>query len=266
MSPAAVPVPLKAVALPVEHGGWGLLVEPIVLGLVIAPSAAGLSLGGAALAAFLVRHPLRLVLLDRRKGARHPRTALAERFVVFYGALALALAALALPLARAPFWPALALGIVPAVVALGFDLRGRSREALAEAAGGVALGASASAIALAGGAAAGIAFGAWALVALRSVTAILYVRARLRLDRGLAAAIPSTLASHAAAVAGTVLLATGGWGPWMGVAALVVLLLRAACGLSSRRSRLRPQALGYREMGWGFGTLVLIAVGYRLGL
>jgi hypothetical protein len=266
VSPTAVPVPVKAVALPIEHGGWGLLVEPIVLGLVIAPSAAGLSLGGAALAAFLARHPLRLVLMDRRKGARHPRTVLAERFVVLYGALALALVALALPLAQAPFWPALALGTVPALVTLGFDLRGRSREALAETAGGAALGASASAIALAGGAAAGVAFGAWALVVLRGVTAVLYVRARLRLDRGLPAAIPSTLASHAVAVVGAVLLAAGGWGPWLGVAALVLLLLRAAAGLSSWRPRLRPQALGYREMGWGFGTLALIAVGYRLGL
>jgi hypothetical protein len=259
-------VPWKAVALPVEHGGWGLLVEPVALGLVIAPSAAGLSLGGAALAAFLARHPLRLVLLDRRRGARHPRTVLAERFVVLYGVLALALVVLALPLARAPFWAAVALAMVPALVALGFDLHGRSREALAETAGGVALGASVSVITLAGGAAGAIAFGAWALVALRSVTAVLYVRARLRLDRGLPAAIPSALASHAAAVAGASLLAVGGWGPWLGVAALVLLLLRAAYGLSSRRSRLRPQVLGYREMGWGFGTLVLIAVGYRLGL
>jgi len=37
-------VPWKAVALPAEHGGWGLLAEPVVLGLVSAPSAAGICL------------------------------------------------------------------------------------------------------------------------------------------------------------------------------------------------------------------------------
>jgi len=263
--PSPSSVPWKAVALPVEHGGWGFLVEPIILGLVLAPSAAGVCIGGAAVAAFLARHPLRLVLMDRRKGARHPRTALAERFVLFYGAVALALVALAFPLARAPFWPALALGVPPALVALAYDLRGRSREALPEATGGVALGASVAAIALAGGVAVAPAFGAWALLALRGVTAILYVRARLRLDRELPAGIPLTLASHIAAIAAAVLLAAAGWGPWLGVLALALLLLRAAHGLSSRRPRLRPQALGFREMGWGLVTLVLLAVGYRLG-
>ncbi len=265
--PAATPpVPWKTVALPVEHGGWGFLVEPVVLGLVLAPSAAGFCLAGAAVAVFLVRHPLRLVLLDRRKRARYPRTALAERFVLFYGAVALALASLAVPLARAPFWPAIALGIPPALVALAYDLRGRSREALPETVGGVALGASVSAIALAGGVAAGPAFGAWALLGLRGVTAILYVRARLRLDRGLPAGIPLALASHGAGIAGAVGLAAAGWGPWLGVLALSLMLFRAAHGLSSRRPQLRPRALGFRELGWGLVTLVLLAVGYRLRL
>jgi hypothetical protein len=259
-------VPWKTVALPVEHGGWGFLVEPVVLGLVLAPSAAGFCLGGAAVAAFLARHPLRLVLMDRRRGARHPRTVLAERFVLFYGAVALALVALAALLARAPFWPAIALGIPPALVALVYDLRGSSREALPESAGGVALGASVAAIALAGGVAAGPAFGAWALLALRGVTAILYVRARLRLDRGLPAGIPLALASHTVGIAGAVLLAAAGWGPWLGGLALFLMLLRAAHGLSSRRPQLRPKALGFRELGWGLVTLVLLAVGYRLGL
>jgi hypothetical protein len=259
-------VPWRTVALPVEHGGWGFLVEPVVLGLVLAPSAAGFCLAGAAVAAFLVRHPLRLVLLDWRKRARYPRTALAERFVLLYGATALSLVTLAAALARAPFWPAIALGAPPAVVALLYDLRGRSREALPEAAGGVALGASASAIALAGGLPAGPAFGAWALLALRGVTAILFVRARLRLDRGLPAGIPQALGSHGAAVAGSIGLARAGWGPWLGVLALVLMLLRAAHGLSPRRPSLRPQALGFRELGWALVALALFAVGYRLPL
>ena len=268
MSPIAgsPPVPWKTVALPVEHGGWGFLVEPVVLGLVLAPSAAGFCLAGAAVAAFLVRHPLRLVLLDRRKRARYPRTALAERFVLLYGALALALVALAAVLARSPFWLAIVLGAPLAMVALLYDLRGRSREALPETAGGVALGASAAAIALAGGVPAGPAFGAWALLALRGVTAILYVRARLRLDRGLPAGIPLALTTHAAGIAGAVGLAAVGWGPWLGVLALFLMLVRAAHGLSSRRPPLRPKALGFRELGWALVTLVLLAVGYRLPL
>jgi hypothetical protein len=48
------------------------------------------------------------------------------------------------------------------------------------------------------------------------------------------------------------------------VAAFAILLIRAAWGLSQRRRVVRPQVLGFQEMGFGLLTLVLLAVGYRL--
>ena len=214
-------VPWRAVALPAEHGGWGFLTEPVALGLVLAPSAAGLCLALAALAAFLARHPLRLWLIDRRKSIRYPRTALAERVFAAYAAAALALAAAAFALASSPFWLPLAVAAPIGLVALAFDARGRSREALPEAAGAVALGASAAAIALAGGAPAAFAWGAWALLALRAVTSVLYVRARIRLDRGLAAGPRAVHAGHAAALAAATGLASVGLGALAGAGRLL---------------------------------------------
>ncbi len=255
----------KAVALPAEHGGWGFLAEPVVLGLVLAPSVAGALLALAALAGFLCRHPLRLVFLDRRRGVRYPRTAWAERFLAGYSGLALVLLAAAFTASRVPFWPALAAAAPIGLVALAFDALGRSREALPEATGAVALGASATAIALAGGAAAGLAWGAWALLALRAVSSVLYVRARIRLDRGLAAGPRVALAGHALALAAAAGLARAGQAPWLASAAFLVLLARAAWGLSPWRRRVRPQVLGFQELGYGVLTLALLALGYRLG-
>jgi hypothetical protein len=259
-------VPWKTVALPAEHGGWGFLVEPMVLGLVLAPSAAGVCLALAALAGFLARHPLRLRLSDRRKRVRYPRTALAERFLAGYAGLALLLLAAALALAPAPFWPALAVAAPIGLAALAFDALGRSREVLPEAAGAIALGASATAIALAGGAPASLAWGAWALLALRALTSVLYVRARIRLDRGLAAGPRAVLAAHAAALAVAAGLASAGWAPWLAPAAFFVLFARAAWRLSSRRRPVRPQTLGFQELACGLLTLALLATGYRLEL
>jgi hypothetical protein len=253
------------VALPAEHGGWGFLAEPVVLGLVLAPSSAGGCLAFAALAGFLSRHPLRLWLLDRRKGVRHPRTALAERFFVGYAALAALLLAGAFALAEAPFWPALALAAPSGLLALGFDARGRSREALPELSGAVALGASAAAIALAGGAPPGVALGAWALLALRAITSVLYVRARIRLDRGQTAGPGVVLAGHAAALAAAAALARSAWAPWLASGAFLLLLARAAWGLSPLRRRVRPQVLGFQELGFGLLTLTLLVVGYHVG-
>jgi hypothetical protein len=254
------------VALPVEHGGWGFLVEPVVLGLALAPSWAGACLALAALFAFLVRHPLRLALMDRRRAARYPRTAAAERLALGYLVLALVFLLLALLLARVALLGPLLLAAPAALLALVYDIRGRSREALPEAAGAVALGASTTAIGLAGGLASGPAFGAWILLGLRAVPAVLYVRARLRLDRRLPAGRGLALGAHGLAIGGAAALAVEAWGPWLAVVALALLLVRASLGLSSRRPRLRPRQLGLREMGWGLLTLMLLVVGYRGGL
>jgi hypothetical protein len=264
-SPARPAVTWKPVALPAEHGGWGFLAEPVVLGLVLAPSTAGACLALAALAGFMARHPLRLWLLDRRKGVRYPRTALAARFFLGYVGLASLLFAGAFALKIAPFWPALALSAPIGLMALGFDARGRSREALPEASGAVALGASAAAIALAGGAPPAVAWGAWALLALRAVTSVLYVRARIRLDRGLSAGPGGVVAGHAAALAAAAALARSAWAPWLATGAFLVLLARAAWGLSPRRRRVRPQVLGFQELGFGLLTLTLLVVGYHVG-
>jgi hypothetical protein len=72
----------RAVAMPSEHGGWGLTLEPVLLGLVVAWSGAGVALGVAAFAAFLVRTPLKLVAVDLRRGRWLDRSRLALRIAI----------------------------------------------------------------------------------------------------------------------------------------------------------------------------------------
>ena len=53
--------------------------------------------------------------------------------------------------------------------------------------------------------------------------------------------------------------------PWLAVAALAVLLLRSLHGLTLART-VRPQAVGFQEMGYGLGSALAIGLGYALGL
>jgi hypothetical protein len=253
----------RSVALPAEHGGWGLLGEPIALGLALAPSVAGVCLAVAAVAAFLARHPLRLVMIDRRKRLRYPRTAVAERFLLGYSGITLAFLVAGLSLSGSAVWPVLGVAAPVGLLALVHDALGRSREVVAETAGAVALCASASAVALAGGFPVGLAWGAGLLLALRAIASVLYVRARIRLDRGIPAAPWLALAAHALALVATLVLARLAWAPWVAAAAFAVLLLRAAWCLSPRRGAVRPQTLGYQELAFGLLTLAVLALGYR---
>ena len=76
---------VRSVAVPSEHGGWGLTLEPGLLGLLVAPSAAGALLAIAALIAFVSRTPLKVVLVDRWRGRRLERTVIAARVVLITG-------------------------------------------------------------------------------------------------------------------------------------------------------------------------------------
>src|SRR5262245_2806677 len=88
-------IQLKPLALPTEHGGWGLLAEPVALGLLAAPSMAALGVGWAAIAAFLAHQPLKLVLADWLRHGTSPRTPWALGYAVAYGIMALGGLALA---------------------------------------------------------------------------------------------------------------------------------------------------------------------------
>jgi hypothetical protein len=267
VSPAdeASGINLRAVALPVEHGGWGMLGAPLLLGLLVAPSAAGLGVALLAVGGFLTHHPAKLLLADRRRGAAPTRrTSAALGFVALYlsvSGVGLVVAARGQP----GWWVPLAVAAPLAGVQLAYDARLQSRQLLPEIMGAVALGSVAAAEIRAAGLALATGLAAWSLVAAKAAGAVLYVRARLRHDRGLAAQRTTAVAFHLGAVVQAVLLARAGYGPWLAVPAFALLLARAAYGLWRVHPRVRPQVVGIHEMAYGLSFVLLLAVGYAIG-
>lgn len=259
-------IKLKTVALPAEHGGWGFLLEPILLGLLVAPSWAGLLIGLGMFAMFLTRHPLKMAVNDRRRGRRYVRTALAERFVVAYSAAILAFLAGALLLTDLRVFLPLALALPLMVIQLYYDLTNRSRSVLPELIGPVGLAAASSSIALAGGWALADALPLWGIIAARAVPSVLYVRARLRLEHGKPVSAWPSLAAHLLGMAGVALLAALGDAPWLPIIVFVLLLGRAALGLSSRRKSVAPKVIGFREIAYGLLVVASTAAGYAAGI
>lgn len=264
-APATPALPLKSVALPAEHGGWGLAAEPVLIGLAVGPGPAACGVGIAFLAGFLLHHPAKLVLADLRRGARYPRTRAAWRFGAAYALAAAGGLALAAAFAQGPFWVPLAAALPVALVQLGYDAQNRSRHVVPELAGAAALAAAAPAGLLASGWSAAAAASLWLVIAGRGIASVLYVRARLRRDRGQpGSSVAAPLGAHAALVAATLALATAGLVPMLAVTVACLLLARAAWGLSARHRVVRPQAVGFQELGWGVTTALLLVAGYRL--
>ncbi len=255
----------KAVALPPEHGGWGFLIEPLLLGLFVAPSWAGVSLALGVTGASLLRQPLKIVWQDRRGRRRYARTALAERFVALYGALMVA-----------GFGGAVALGGVRVVlpflfavplagVALYSYAQNRGRDLWPEMAGASVLALSAFGMGLGGGKRLGTAAALWLIPLARNLSSVLYIRARIRLDKGQPFTRTPTVLAHLGGLALVGALAALGYAPWLAVVVMGVLLARAVHGLSPYRQRVRVQTIGFLEVFYGLLTVAFTAVGYALG-
>jgi len=254
-------VRLRTVALPVEHGAWGFLLEPALLGLLVAWSSAGVALVIAGLAAIVLQTPLSLALSDVRRRRVYPRTGLAWRFVALYGVILGAAVAVAIVLAGTPAILVPALIAVPlALGQLWFDAHGRSREFAPEVLGALAIGSLAACIAVAAGWSIVAALGLWALLAARSVPTIAYVRARLRLERGHTVDPTRVWAMHLLALALVAVAVAFTDLAWLVLVPYVALAGRAALGVSRLRVSVPAKVIGFRELGFGVALVALLAL------
>ncbi|MGK2859368.1 MAG: YwiC-like family protein [Thermoanaerobaculia bacterium] len=256
-------VRLRRIAVPIEHGGWGFLLEPIVLGFALESSVRGGWLAVAACATFLIRQPMKVWWSDFAAGRTHPRSGVAVGVAAVYGAIAVASLVLAFRHSIAAALPLLLAG--PLVVGLvWFDARGKSRDIVPELVGPVALASVAASMLMLGGRSLPVALAVWGLLSLRGVPSVLYVRSRLRLEYGRETSRVLPVAAHAAAIAAALWLAKLGLAPFWVVPLYAILLLRAAAGLSALRRKATAKAVGFSEIGWGAVAVLWIALAFRL--
>ena len=255
--------PIRAVAMPSEHGGWGLTIEPGLLGLLVAPSLAGACLAAAALVLFVLRTPLELALVDRRRHRRLPRTRLAERVAAAETALLAVLVAVAAITAHDGRWWIPAVVAAPLVaVELAYDIRSRRRRLVPELTGAVAIAAVAAAVVIAGDGDPRLAAGLWLILAARVTTSIPHVRAQIDRLHGRDWQPGLILASDLAAVvvAGVAVVLDGRI--IVGAAVLVAVVV------VQQVRRCRPVApvkiIGVSQMVLGFVVVMAAAVGVAL--
>ncbi len=254
---------LKSVALPASYGSWSLVSEPILLGLLVAPSGAGLLIAFTGLLTFVLNQPLKIIIADRQRGRQYARTRLAIRVALVYALLA-ALCFLAL------IWAVGLLPLLPLLLALPllgiflvYDLR-PSRSMQAELSAPAGFSAIAASIALAASWELPPAFALWVVMIARSVPAVLYVRARLRLAKGQPARQAPVIGAHMLALVVIAALIILGLAPPTALLAFLILLLRASLGLSPYRRSYNPMTLGWIETATGLFAVLLIAIGYWL--
>lgn len=245
----------RSVAVPTEHGGWALTLEPALLGLLIAPSGAGVAIGIAALFGFMARTPSKVVLVDRWRRRRLPRTTTAARIAVAEIVAIVVLLAVATASGVRSFWIPLLIAAPLVTVQLWFDMRSRSRRLAPELAGTIGIASVAAAIVLAGGGAVAVAVGAWMLMAARAVASLPFVRYQLsRMSSRPQPRWPAELAELVGILAAVVGAALG-WISWPAVAVLVGMVVLQM--VLARVPSPRAAVVGVIQLVVGLGLVVV---------
>jgi hypothetical protein len=260
-------VPLKTIALPNEHGAWGLWLEPALLGMLLAPSWSGTGLVLASLAALFLQHPLSIFLTDKRRGRVFPRTHVALQLAGFYSIfVVLGLTLTGLTTTSFLFLLPLGLAAPLALVQLEYKTRNKGRSLWAELAGATAMSALAPSLLLLGGYSLMAASAIGLLLLMRSLPSVLYVRARLRLERGEKADQLTPLIGSIAACGVAALLVYTKLLPVLVLPVMVVLFIRAAFGLSMMRRPIKARTVGMLELAYGLMVVLAVSLGNTLNL
>lgn len=257
---------LKGVALPAEHGSWGFLFEPIVIGMLIAPSVAGLFLSVAAIGAFLTRFPLKLLVLDLRRGKLSARTKTVRKFVLIYGFITFFFFLLTIKTSEVNFLLPLIIALPLAIWQLTADFKNKSRTPFAEISGATALASVAACLTIIDGWSLSKSLAVWVILITRIVPSIFYVRAKIKIIHGQTPQKFSVILLHLAGLLIVCLLVWKNISPILALTAVFVLLIRAIHGLSNYSKTITAKAVGIREVIYGTLLTVALAVGYSFNL
>ncbi len=232
----------------------------MLLGLIVAFSWPGLAIGLAAVVAFLLRTPVKLAAVDRRRHRSLARTRLAVR-VALAELGVLCLLAVAAVLGAGTAWLLPVVVALPLVgVELWFDVRSRSRRLVPELAGAIGIAAVVAAIVIAGAGDGRLAVALWMVVAARALASIPYVRTQIVRMRRESVELRTTDLLQVAAASLAAIAALVDPAVWAGAAAVVVVAV--AQSLAVRRPHIPPvTTIGVRQMVAGSAVVACSAAG-----
>lgn len=264
-----VRAPIRSVALPSEHGGWGLTLEPCLLGLLIRPSVPGLLLGLATFTAFLWRTPAKLLVVDLRRHRMLHRTRLAAALTIVEGALIAGLVIAAIATATPSFaWWAPPLAAVPFVaIEASYEVRSRGRRLVPELAGAVAVSAITPAILGLGGGSARVGVAAGLLIVARAVASIPWVRDQVMALRGRSTDEAGRYRAAQWALVIAVAAVTISPATWLGavwVAAIVALQRSWQRSFATVDPPITAKVIGMRQMALGLMVVAATALSVAL--
>jgi hypothetical protein len=102
----------------------------------------------------------------------------------------------------------------------------------------------------------------WLVLSVRAVTAILYVRVRLRMVYGKLHSKAVVFGLHLIALGMLMALAVYNLIPSLAVIAMLLLVFRAFRGILRPAPQVTPKKIGFTELAYGIAYVLLVSFGY----
>jgi hypothetical protein len=243
--------------LPVSHGSWAFVIEPLSLALWAAWSSEGLILALGAFSAFLAHQPMRLLLNNGFQ-----KTVFITAFL-FTSLSAVSIIYFLQYADTYSIWM-ISAAVVLMPVFLVMDFQGNGKNILAEIIVPFTISLLAAAIFLVRNQNIYYAVSFLILLLSRSIPTVFYVRAQVRIIKGSIYGVSGLLISHLLSLIIIVILIRDNLLPAAVVIAVIFLLLRCCIFIFPLKNRLSVRQLGLSEFIFGIFFVLICGMAYVL--
>jgi hypothetical protein len=243
--------------LPLSHGSWAFVLEPLILALWVSWSFNGFILSFGAVFAFLAHQPLRSLVIQGY-----------QKSVLIFSLIFIFLAAVFIIffMVNSSFYPNLLLSIafLLMIIFLFMDLSGNTKSLIAEILVPIAISVMATVVFITKKGSFLYSAAFFVLLLTRSLPTIYYVRAQVRIIKGKNYDNKSLVLSHMLSFLMILVFVYGKLIPGLALIPITLLLLRCCIFILPMKNYLSIKQLGASEFLFGILFVVISGLAYSL--
>ena len=254
---------IKSVAFPREQGSWGFMLEPLILALLIAFTTNGFLIALSAFIIFLSHQPVRIIA--NKKSNKELKLTASIIFIIYSSIAAILIFTAFLNMKLILFLPYFTALLLMTIYLL-LELKGYGRLLAAELIAPVAVSLIAVSITFADGWPLYFIIPFWIILLSRSIQTTFYVNAMVKIIKNQSASPLLTYTSGFIFLLIVTLNAFQHLSPFLAIAAVIILIIRSFVGFTSTNKKVNIKKIGIMEFVYGIVFIILVAIGYNLGL
>ncbi len=254
-------VNIRQIALPIEHGSWGFVLEPLILSLIVAYSFPGLLLAVCTFFMFLSHQPIKILFKNKPDDYNKK---IAIFFLIIYLLVILVLFVFVLLSVKLQSLIPFGLSLVVMIIYLSNLYNQKNRELINELSAPISISLLVLSILLFKNWQLEYVISFWIILLSRSVQTTFYVHTKLLMYKKKKYNLSVSIIISVFFTLLLIILAKLKLAPSLAYFASILLFFRTVWGLFVTKNHFKVKTFGILEFVYGATYLALVALGYYL--